>query len=80
MLNFNRIAFALILTLSVFTPVPSFAGNFDSGYRYDPGDTSQAPWQGQAHSRDQIRRDQERTREQQAEMESQRSSVKVGRF
>ena len=70
--NFNRIAFALILALWVSTPVVTFSGNFDSSYRYDPGSTSQAPWQGQAHSRDQIRRDQERAMEQRTEMESHR--------
>jgi|KBSSwiStaDraftv2_1062776.scaffolds.fasta_scaffold03242_7 hypothetical protein len=78
--NFNCIALALVLVLSVLTPVATFAGNFDSPYRYDPGSTSHAPWQGQAHSRDQIRRDQERAREQQTEMESQRSQNQLHKW
>ena len=78
--TFNRISLALVLVLSVFTPVATFAVNFDSPYRYDPGSTSQAPWQGQAHSRDQIRRDQERAMEQRTEMESQRSQNQLHKW
>ena len=78
--NLKCIVFALVLALSVSTPVVTFAGNFDSPYRYDPGGTSHAPWQGQTHSRDQIRRDQERAREQQAEMESQRSQNQLHKW
>ena len=78
--NFKCIALALVLVLSVLTPVATFAGNFDAPYRYDPGSTSHAPWQGQAHSRDQIRRDQERAREQQTEMESQRSQNQLHKW
>ena len=71
MFNFNRLILSAVLTLCVLV-LPSFAlaGNFDSGYRYDPSDTSQAPWKGQDHSGDQARHQQEQLQRQQAEREA----------
>ena len=69
MLNLCRLLLSLTLAFSVcaLTPSLSLSGNFDSGYRYDPADTSQAPWKGQDHSGDQQRQMQETLQRQQAD-------------